>query len=316
MKHFLILILSLSFTLTAFAQQTPPAPDLPSTEIYLLNIQLKGNAFSLADNSFTDVSNNKGYDSQPVFIEQLNSIAYVSERNNKATDVYLYDIKTKVSKQFTNNNEAEYSPKLTPDGNYISVVKGAEQNLTKVSLDGTKTEKIYTCKDSIGYYCWLNKDEIAAVVLTNPISLKLINIRDKTERYLDDSIGRSLFSYNKGLVLCSILHSGNWVTYLDAEALSTKKQHLEDKPGRQYQAAFKGTSTKWIQLPIGTEDFYITEDGWILSSSGSSIVYCNARDIKKGWQVLADLKGRGISKITRLTVNKAKNKLAFVTDEK
>jgi len=307
-----IVILFLSFTITSLAQPKPPAPGLPSTEVYLIDIQKNGDVFSLADSSVTNISNNKGYDNQPVFIEKLNSIAYVSERNNKATDVYLYDLKTKETKQLTNNSEAEYSPKLTPDGKYISVVKGAEQNLTRVSLDGSVTEKIYTCKDSIGYYCWLNENEVAAVVLTNPVSLKLINIKDKTEKYLADSADRSLFKYNNGLAFCQTKHTGNWIAFLDADALSTNQQHLKDKPGRQYQPIYKGTYTTWIQLPEGTEDFYITEDGWIFSSNGSSLVYCNVNEIKKGWQILANLKTMDIPKIFRISVNKAENKLAFV----
>jgi antitoxin component YwqK of YwqJK toxin-antitoxin module len=292
----------------------PSTPGLPSTEVYLIDIQKKGDVFSLADSSVADISNNKGYDNQPVFIEKLNSIAYVSERNNKATDVYLYDIKTKETTQFTNNTEAEYSPKLTPDGKYISVVKGAEQNLTRVSFDGSVTEKIYTCKDSIGYYCWLNENEIAAVVLTNPVSLKRINIKVKTEEFFADSIGRSLFKYENGLAFCQTKRNGNWIAFLDADALSADKQHLKDKAGRQYQPIYKGTYRTWIQLPQGTEDFYITEDGWIFSSNGSTLVYCNAKEVSKGWRVLADLKAKGIPKIFRISVNKAENKLAFVAE--
>ena len=271
------------------------AQDYPATEIYLLNIQKKGNGLGLADNpKLTNVSNNKGYDNQPYFIESVNSIAYVSSRNKKPTDVYLYNIKTGVTKQYTNTEEAEFSPKITPDTKYISVVKGAEQNLTRISLDGSVTEKLYTCKDSIGYYCWLNDHEIAAVVLTNPVSLKLINIKKKTEQYLADSIGRNLFSYNNGIVVCRTLHSGNWITYIDK----------------------KGNYTKWIQMQANSEDFWLTDDGWIFSSNGSSIVYCNVKDLNKGWQILADISGTGISKIFRLSVNKKKNMLAFVTEDK
>ena len=101
---------------------------------------------------------------------------------------------------------------------------------------------------------------------------------------------------------------------LDADALSADKQHLKDKAGRQYQPIFKGTYRTWIQLPQGTEDFYITEDGWIFSSNGSSLLYCNAKEIDKGWRVLADLKAKGIPKIFRISVNKAENKLAFVAE--
>lgn len=269
--------------------------DYPATEIYLLNIQNRGNHFSLADNAgLINVSNNKGYDNQPGFIEKINSIAYVSSRNKKPTDVYLYDLETASSKQFTNTEEAEFSPKTTPDGKYISVVKGAEQNLSRISFDGLITEKLYTSKDSIGYYCWLNNDEIAAFVLSNPITLKLINIEKKTEQYWADSIGRSLFKYDDGVVVCRMLHSGNWITFVDR----------------------KGNYTQWIQLPLNTEDFFITDDGWIFSSNGSSLIYCNANKLSKGWQELANLKGMGISKIFRLSVNRKKNKLAFVTEEK
>ena len=315
MKKSLIgFVFSVHFALTAFAQQTPPVANLPGTEVYLINIQQKGNKFALADSAKpTDISNNRGYDNQPVFIEKLNAIAYVSSRDNKPTDVYLYDLATKKTKQFTNNDEAEYSPKLTPDGKFISVVKGAEQNLTRISLDGSATEKIYTCKDSIGYYCWVSNTEIAAVVLTNPISLKLINIKDKTEKYVMDSIGRNLFRYDKGIVLCQMKHSGNLVAYIDVTTKPKREHYVKN---REYQPTFQWGCMAWIQLPAGTEDFYITGDGWIFSSNGSSIVYCNVKELNKGWQVLADLKAMGISKLFRLTVNKDKNKLAFVAEEK
>jgi hypothetical protein len=294
MKQTSILILFILFTLNSFAQQKPPVADLPPTEIYLLNIQQKGNTFSLTDSTITNISNNKGYDNQPYFIDKLNSIAYVSSRNNKPTDIYLYNLKTAKTKQLTNNNEAEYSPKLTPDGKYISVVKGAEQNLTRISLRDTTSEKLYTSKDSIGYYCWLNNDEIAAVVLTKPISLKLINIKTKTEKYLADSIGRSLFFHANGIVTCITLHKESRVVFVDTN----------------------GNLTPLIVLPQITEDFYITADGWLFTSNGSSIVYCNSKELDKGWRVLADLRDKGISKIYRLAVNGARTKLAFVTEEK
>ena len=249
----------------------------------------------MANNAkLVNVSNNKGYDNQPCFIEKINSIAYVSSRDKKPTDVYLYEPATGNTKQFTSTAEAEFSPKITPDGNGISVVKGAEQNLTRISLDGAVTEKLYTSKDSIGYYCWLNEDEIAAVVLTNPITLKLINIKNKTEKYLADSIGRNLFKYKDGVVVCRMLHSGNWITYIDKA----------------------GNYIPWILMPANTEDFYLTGDGWLFSSAGSRIIYCNARKGIRVWEQLADLKEMGISKIFRLSVNKKKNMLAFVTEDK
>jgi len=292
--------------LFAFAKtlSSQTVSNYPATEVYLINIRQSGNNFSLADSANpVNISNNKGYDNQPIFIEPLNSIAFVSSRNNGPTDVYLYDLATGNVTQFTNTTEAEFSPKLTPDGKFISVVKGAEQNLTRISLDGKTTEKLYTCKDSIGYYCWIDSDEIAAVVLSKPISLKLIDIKTKTEKFITDSVGRSLFKYpaDNEIILCRTLKKGNSIWCYSI------KPGVGPLPRGFYQL---------IELPLNTEDFYLTYDGWIFSSNGSAIVYCNINKIGAGWQVLADMKTMGISKIFRLSVSQQKNKLAFVAEEK
>ncbi len=266
----------------------------PATEVYLLDIQKNATSFSINPNSKpVNISNNEDYDNQPSFIEKLNAVAYVSTRNKKPTDVFLYDLATATTKQLTNNSQAEYSPKTTPDGKFISVVKDTDQNLTRISLDGLVTEKLYTSKDSIGYYCWLNKSEIAAFTLSKPkVTLKLINIKNKTEKYLTDSIGRSLYKYRDGIVICQKLKKGNWVSFIDK----------------------KGTITHLIELPKDTEDFYLTDDGWLCSSNESSLIYCNIKSENKAWRELSNLKAMGISKIFRLAVNQDRNKLVFVSE--
>jgi hypothetical protein len=286
MKFKISLFLIAVLNLNGFAQT--------ATEVYLLDIKKNRASFSVVPNSKpVSISNNEGYDNQPSFIEKLNAVAYVSSRNKKPTDVFLYDLATAKTQQFTNNKEAEYSPKTTPDGKYISVVKDTDQNLTRISLDGLVTEKLYTSKDSIGYYCWLNESEIAAFTLSKPkVTLKLIHIINKTEQYLTDSIGRSLYQYRDGIVICQKLKKGNWVSFIDK----------------------KGAITQLIELPKNTEDFYLTTDGWLFSSNESNLIYCNITAKNKGWQELANLKAMGISKIFRLAVNREKNKLAFVSE--
>jgi len=266
----------------------------PATEVYLLDIKNNATSFSIDLNTKPkNISNNIGYDNQPSFIEKLNAVAYVSSRNNKSTDVFLYHLETAKTQQFTNNKEAEYSPKTTPDGKFISVVKDTDQNLTRISIDGLVTEKLYTSKDSIGYYCWLNQSEIAAFTLSKPkVTLKLIHIKNKTEKQLTDSIGRSLYKYRDGIVICQKLKNGNWVSFINK----------------------KGAITQLIELPKNTEDFYLTNDGWLFSSNESSLIYCNVTSKNKGWQELANLKAIGISKIFRLAVNEDKNKLVFVSE--
>ena len=266
----------------------------PATEVFLLNIEKKGTAFNIVPNAkLVNISNNKGYDNQPSFIEKLNAVVYVSSRDEKSTDVFLYNLETTNTNQLTNNSQAEYSPKTTPYGKFISVVKDTDQNLTRISFDGIVTEKLYTSKDSIGYYCWLNKNEIAAFVLSRPnVTLKLINIKNKTETFLTDSIGRSLYKYRDGIVICQKLKTSNWVSFIDR----------------------KGSINQWIELPKNNEDFYLTNDGLLFSSNESSLIYCNVNSKKLVWQELVNVKEMGISKIFRLAVNQAKNKLVFVAE--
>jgi hypothetical protein len=286
MKFNILLFLIILLNLNGFAQ--------PATEVYLLNIKKDGASFSIDPNTKPiNISNNEGYDNQPSFIEKLNAVAYVSSRNKKPTDVFLYHLATAKTKQFTNNSQAEYSPKSTPDGNFISVVKDVDQNLTLISLDGLVTEKLYTSKDSIGYYCWLNQSEIAAFTLSKPkVTLKLINIKNKTEKQLTDSIGRSLYKYRDGIVICQKLKKASYVSFIDK----------------------KGAISQLIELPKNTEDFYLTNDGWLFSSNESSIIYCNITSKNKNWNELANLAAMGISKIFRLAVNQDKNKLVFVSE--
>ena len=266
----------------------------PATEVYLLDIKNNATSFSIDPNSKpVNISNNEGYDNQPSFIEKLNAVAFVSSRNKKSTDVFLYDLATAKTQQFTNNKEAEYSPKTTPDGKFISVVKDTDQNLTRISLDGLVTEKLYTSKDSIGYYCWLNQSEIAAFTLSKPkVTLKLIHIKNKTEKQLTDSIGRSLFKFRDGILFCQKLKNGSWVSFIDKQ----------------------GAITQLIELPKTTEDFYLTNEGWLFSSNESRLIYCSVNSENKEWQELANLASMGISKIFRLSVNQDKNKLVFVSE--
>jgi len=286
MKFRILLFFALLQNLNTFAQ--------PATEVYLLDIKRDGNSFSIATNAnLVNISNNEGYDNQPSFIEKLNAVAYVSSRNKKPTDVFLYDLATAKTQQFTNNSQAEYSPKITPDGEFISVVKDVDQNLTRISFDGLVTEKLYTSKDSIGYYCWLNQSEIAAFTLSKPkVTLKSIHIKNKTEKYLTDSIGRSLYQYRNGIVICQKLKKANYVSSIDK----------------------KGAINQLIELPKNTEDFYLTSDGLLFSSNESSLVYCNLQSKTKTWNELANLAAMGISKIFRLAVNQDKTKLVFVSE--
>ena len=68
--------------------------------------------------------------------------------NSAATgsDIYRYEIATERLSQVTKTPEAEYSPTVTPDGGYISVIRveaDGTQRLWQFALDGTQPELVF-----------------------------------------------------------------------------------------------------------------------------------------------------------------------------
>ena len=60
------------------------------TEVYLFDISKTDSGFQLTNKK--NISNNKGYDSQPHFYDNY-SVLFASSRNNQ-TDIVMYSIKT------------------------------------------------------------------------------------------------------------------------------------------------------------------------------------------------------------------------------
>jgi len=145
---------------------------VPTTDIYLMDMKVKHGKY-IFENA-QKISDFKGYNNQPYFTPDGKSIYYVSYRN-KQSDIYKYDIKANQTTQFTNTPEDEYSPKLTPDGKYISVVrvmKDSSQQLWEFPLDGGNPSIILRNADSIGYYCWIDK-RVAIANIPEPMKLEI-----------------------------------------------------------------------------------------------------------------------------------------------
>jgi hypothetical protein len=145
---------------------------VPTTDIYLVDMQVKHGKYSFTNAQ--KINDWHGYNNQPYFTPDGKSIYYVSYRN-KQSDVYRYDIDDKKTIQFTNTPEDEYSPKLTPDGKAISVVrvmKDSAQQLWKFPLDGGAPAMILQNSDSVAYYLWRDNLIIFASV-PEPMNLKI-----------------------------------------------------------------------------------------------------------------------------------------------
>ena len=124
--------------LVAAALTGQAAPSPPDTEVFLASLSVRDGKIEIGKP--INISNSPGYDNQPAFTPDGQSVLFTSVRggrkpdpaNSAATgsDIYRYEIATERLSQVTNTPEAEYSPTVTPDGSHISVIR--------VEADGTQ----------------------------------------------------------------------------------------------------------------------------------------------------------------------------------
>ena len=64
----------------------------------------------------------EGYDNQPSFTPDGAAILYTSIRADNQADIYRHGLADNSTMRLTETEEAEYSPTVTPDGKFFSVV--------------------------------------------------------------------------------------------------------------------------------------------------------------------------------------------------
>jgi len=279
---------------------------VPTTDIYLLDMKVKHGKYVFANPQ--KISDWKGYNNQPYFTPDGKTIYYVSYRN-KQSDIYKYDIESKTTTQFTNTPEDEYSPKLTPDEKYISVVrvmKDSAQQMWEFPVDGSAPVHLFTGFDSIGYYCWSDSGILIANV---PEPMKLI------------------ISWYSTLTL------GKWPGYLDMK-LKNVGRAMAVTSGRRPEFIFvlKGKDKKdsifevcridgrkfpYKIVPVVNtlpkcEDFALgPKNTLLMGKNGRLYKYRIGRD--KEWKEIADFFGTEYKNFYRITISADGKKIALVS---
>ncbi|MGH9858097.1 MAG: TolB family protein, partial [Acidobacteriota bacterium] len=125
MKNFILFILLLIIGSVVQSQpQTQPDPP-PSTDIFLFPLE-NG---KIVSSGVRNITKRKGYDNQPHFLPDSKKLFYTSIREGNQSDIFLYDLGNAAAKKITTTDESEYSPTLTPDGQFFSTIR--------VEKDGT-----------------------------------------------------------------------------------------------------------------------------------------------------------------------------------
>ena len=279
------LLLTLSFILPTilFSQS--------NTEVFLFDLNTENGNFTLSN--FKNISNNKGYDNQPSFVDN-NTILYAGTRNEQ-TDIVKYNIKYD-SKIFMNHSEgSEYSPLKIPDQDAVSAIrldKDGKQALRKYSLSNGESELLIE-DIIIGYHVWFDEHTLVSSVLEEDyLSLYVTYFNENKSHKFQQKIGRSLHN----------IPNTNLVSFISKTSELWEITSMNPINGE----------TKSIMATIGeSEDMCWMNNGTILIGVDDTL-YTHAPGKDVDWIEVSSLKSYGISKITRVSISPDGKKLAVV----
>lgn len=267
---------------------------LPETEIFLADIEIKNKLIKVE--KAININNRKGYDNQPFFLADGKTVLFSASDSMGRIHICKYNIRSKETKIHTRTKTSEYSPMLAPDGVYISSVVVEEDSAQRVWMYDLKKPEVKHCltesTDSIGYYAWLGKDSILYYKLTDPHSLRVLNLKTGEDNWLCDHPARSFKRVNNSTFFY-VIHEEkqNLIHFYDTRV---KKATLfaTDKPENQ--------------------DYVWQADLGMVKSEGSKLLHYSVET--KVWVEVADLSSFGIKKITRFTFSTDKKRLAVVSN--
>lgn len=287
MKGKLTFILANLFVTTLFAQ-------LPNTDLWLFDLKTIDDSIYFGDP--VNITNRSGYDNQPVFSGDGKTILFTSIRDEKQSDIYSYDLKTKEIIQITKTETSEYSPQFAPDGS-ISVVMvepDSTQRLWKFPKTGGLATLIMDKVDSIGYYCWIDNLTVAVFLIDKPGKLFRCDAGTQKCTFVDDSVGRSLHSVSYGKI----------------------KKLFYSKGKNIYSDNSKSKVVETTKVEFG-EDFCFYKSNQLLMAEFAKLYSRIFVTVGKDgpWKEIADFSTYGIKNITRLAVSPDGKKLVVVAEK-
>lgn len=271
----------------------------PGSEIYLFDMTVINNKIIVSHP--VNITQHKGYDSQPFFHSGQPLIYYASFNDSGRSDIKVYNYSTQQTTNLTVTHEREYSPTLTPDKKFISCIiqrDNGAQDLGKYPVKGG--EPIVLINNLVvGYHAWIDKNRLLLFVLDDSVSNSLhdYDLLTKEDKIIAKNAGRSLHTI-PGKPAMSFV-----------QKINKKEATIE-----RFNTKSLTVSTITKALP-GQEDLVWTKTGLIIMSDGEKL-YSYQPGTNAGWQQIIISGDTSMLKgVTRLALNKANTKLAVVVSE-
>lgn len=293
----------LLFAASLVAQaQTPPTqtatPPLATEDIFVVGVNASRGKLEFGQPS--NITNRAGYDNQPSFLPDGQSLLYTSQREGEQTDIYRYDFKTGESTRLISTPEGEYSPTVMPGGKFFSVIRveaDKTQRLWKFPLAGGAPALVLPNIKPVGYHLWLDERTLALFVLGAEGRPNILQLVPTDMSFLDTihvNIGRALHLVPRRAAF-SFVHKispDEWL--IKVFDLKTHR------------------SASLVKTLPGSEDLAWLPDGTIISAQDSKLFQYNPAAPAGEWQQIADFSAAGLKKITRLALSPKADRLALV----
>lgn len=267
------------------------------SDIYLFNFKIDKDHFTLSN--ARNITNSPGYDNQPYFLPDGESLLYSSDDGFGQTDVYRYNFSSRSERRLTFTPGSEYSPTITPDGKFFSCIileRNGDQFLWKYPLQGAVPQKLTTV-NPIGYHCWISPELIGVFVVGEPNTLEVVNL---------SSDNADLIAKSPGTTLAMIPGKEGLMSYVDLS---------EENSWNIINFNTVTKESKNIIKAMKKSQYYAwTPNGILLTGDGKRL-YKFDPESDTDWVELANLTDYGIADFSRIVVSPKGDLLAVVVSE-
>lgn len=274
------------------------AAQLPAVDIYYGKLSSADGKWAL--NDLKNITNRAGYDNQPSFSPDGNTIYFTAMHDTLQADIYTYNLLTAETKQITNTLESEYSPVVMSNGKTFSVVRvelDTTQRMCMFKLNGTKPKVLLKNIDSVGYYCPVDEKYYAFFMVTDTPTLVLADIKKQTTKLIDVNVGRCIKMIPGEQALSYLVKNSDNEFMIKRFDLTTQ------------------TTSVITSVPGISEDFVWTKNGELLMGRDNQIWMYSYAAEKKQWSRILTIKELKGKKIYRLALAPDGINFAFVGDE-
>jgi len=279
---------------------TSAVAQVPDSDIWLAEVFQTGRTLEFGRP--VNITHRVGYDNQPCFLPDSQSLLFTAADAYGSTDIYRYDLVNAVITRVTRTPESEYSPTpMAPPGRGFCAVRveaDSTQRLWRFDMDGSRPAVVMSAVDSVGYFAWIDPSHVAVFILGNekrsePHTLRIVDVDTQSESTVARGIGRSIQRIpEKNAVSFTLQLDDDHYRFYCLRDGAHAGVSLIDAVGNGQDAAWLG--------------------GTMLHSSGTTIYAADPFSRAPRWYAVRDFAAEGITGITRIAVAPDHSYIALV----